>query len=392
MSFRGDSCCPTKMGIPNTIRSRHYRPANRLVATAIWLVSCCLVVLRPGPPPLPSLGATALSVWSMPSLPPSKSAEASIDRAKFLSSVSSVAVVVSSTLFVPQHARGETGDNNKSNNNNSRYIETNLPMTYGHDKNGNPKCRRIQVRKWTGDATPFEFPVKPYEFTKGWPKEWPFRETDFFRSDSNDDGWVYKVPHLVYHIDEPAVASLTQYYRKNIPPRSDLLDICSSWVSHYPLEFPTTMKSIKATGMSGMELGFNDQLTGGYETKDLNEDQKLPYPDNSFDAVTCVVSTEYLVEPVEVLREVHRVLRPGGKVVVSQSNRCFPSKTIAMWLGMNDRQHLELINGYFQYAGGFEPRKAFDITARLPNNERSDPIYVIEAVKSKNSNQGGSVA
>ena len=39
--------------------------------------------------------------------------------------------------------------------------------------------------------------------------------------------------------------------------------------------------------------------------------------------------------------------------------------------------------GYFQYAGGFEPRKAYDITATLPNNERSDPMYVIEAVKAR---------
>ena len=50
---------------------------------------------------------------------------------------------------------------------------------------------------------------------------------------------------------------------------------------------------------------------------------------------------------------------------------------------MNDRQHLELINGYFQYAGGFEPRKAFDITAKVPNNEPHDPMFIVEAVKSK---------
>ena len=43
-----------------------------------------------------------------------------------------------------------------------------------------------------------------------------------------------------------------------------------------------------------------------------------------------------------------------------------------------------LLQGYFQYAGGFEPRKAFDITATLPNDGRSDPMFVIEAIKSKN--------
>jgi hypothetical protein len=53
-----------------------------------------------------------------------------------------------------------------------------------------------------------------------------------------------------------------------------------------------------------------------------------------------------------------------------------------MWLQMNDRQHLELINGYFQYAGGFEPRKAFDITATLPDGGYRDPMFIVEAVKS----------
>ena len=134
----------------------------------------------------------------------------------------------------------------------------------------------------------------------------------------------------MYHIDEPAVASLTQYYRNSIDPKSDILDICSSWVSHYPLEFPKTMGKICATGMSSLELQFNDQLTGGYEQKDLNVEAKLPYDGNSFDVVTCVVSIDYLIEPIKVLKEVHRVLRPGGKAILSQSNRCFPSKAIAM--------------------------------------------------------------
>jgi hypothetical protein len=34
----------------------------------------------------------------------------------------------------------------------------------------------------------------------------------------------------VYHIDGGAVAALTHYYAETIPPKSDILDICSSWV------------------------------------------------------------------------------------------------------------------------------------------------------------------
>jgi SAM-dependent methyltransferase len=247
---------------------------------------------------------------------------------------------------------------------------------------GNPRTRGVLVRRFTGDSTPYSFPVTPVRLVKQWPTEPPFTPEDFMRADQIDDSSFYTVPKLVYHIDEPAVAALTQYYRNNIPKGSEILDICSSWVSHYPMEFPKTMKKICATGMNGLELGFNDQLTGGFQVKDLNVEAKLSYPDNSFDVVTCVVSIDYLIEPIAVIKEIHRVLRPGGKVIISQSNRCFPSKAIAMWLKMNDRQHLELINAYFQYAGGFEaPCKAFDITANDPTSTYNDPMFIVEAVK-----------
>jgi hypothetical protein len=79
--------------------------------------------------------------------------------------------------------------------------------------------------------------------------------------------------------------------------------------------------------------------------------------------------------------KVNRVLKPGGKVIISQSNRCFPSKAIAMWLQMNDRQHLELINGYLKYAGGFKDVKVFDITATDPGNKYNDPMFIVQAEK-----------
>ena len=209
--------------------------------------------------------------------------------------------------------------------------------------NNNPRTKGVFLRRMTGDSTPYKFPVEPVRLVKEWPEEAPFEPKDFSRMDEIDDGSFYSLPRLVYHIDEPAVASLTQYYRKNIPQGSSILDICSSWVSHYPLEFPDTMKRISATGMNAIELQLNEQLTD-YQPKNLNRDPTLPYDDNSFDVVTCVVSIDYLVQPMQVLKEVRRVLKPGGKMIISQSNRCFPTKAVRMWLSMNDRQRLELIN------------------------------------------------
>jgi hypothetical protein len=38
-----------------------------------------------------------------------------------------------------------------------------------------------------------------------------------------------------------------------------------------------------------------------------NINPALPYEDNSFDVVTCVVSIDYLIKPIEILKEVNAI-------------------------------------------------------------------------------------
>ena len=316
-------------------------------------------------------GVAAASTCNALSVPNRGSIGRQFTRSQFISSTASI-------MFFGDMVSGSSAA--CAADDNPRYLESEVQMKYGEDANGNPRTRGVLVRRFTGDSTPYSFPKpRPVSLVKEWPDEIPFSKKDFFRADEGDDENFYTLPRLVYHIDEPAVAALTQYYRANIQAGSSILDICSSWVSHYPLEFKDKMKRISATGMNSLELMANDQLTD-YEARNLNVNPTLPYDDNSFDVVTCVVSIDYLIHPVEVLKECKRILKPGGKVIISQSNRCFPSKAISMWLNMNDRQHLELINGYAKYAG-FGPAKAFDITAKVPGEPYNDPMFIVEVTK-----------
>lgn len=208
-----------------------------------------------------------------------------------------------------------------------------------------------------------------------WPDKWPFSPKDFTRQDESTDTNFYDQPRLVYHIDDNAVQALTKHYKSVFVNGANVLDICSSWVSHFPSDI--AFKKSVGLGMNEYELSKNKQLTE-YVVKDLNKDPTFPFSENTFDFVTCVVSVDYLTRPLEVFKEINRVLKPGGLAIMSQSNRCFPTKAINIWLNTNDLEHIFIIGSYFHYAGGFEKPESLDIS---PNPGRSDPMYIIQARK-----------
>jgi SAM-dependent methyltransferase len=211
-----------------------------------------------------------------------------------------------------------------------------------------------------------------------WPESWPYSVEDFKRQDESDDGIFYESPRLVYHIDDAAVGALTSYYSSNIKEGEDVLDICSSWVSHYPKDWKGG--NVVGLGMNDYELSQNDKLSS-YVLKDLNQDPTFPFEDASFDKVTCVVSIDYLNKPLQVCEEIGRVLRPGGECIVSMSNRCFPTKAFQIWMQTNDLEHIFIAGSFFHYAGLFEPPSSEDIS---PNPGRSDPLYIVKARKKSN--------
>ena len=61
-------------------------------------------------------------------------------------------------------------------------------------------------------------------------------EGAFTKIDAEEDELFYEPPRLVCHIDDGAIAALTEFYRKVLPAGGILLDLMSSWVSHLPPE------------------------------------------------------------------------------------------------------------------------------------------------------------
>ena len=191
----------------------------------------------------------------------------------------------------------------------------------------------------------------------------------FDRADPDVDTAFYTAPRLVTHLDDRAIAAVGALYAE-LGLDGEVLDLMSSWISH----FRTAPRRLVGLGLNAVELAANPMLAA-HTVHDLNADPTLPFPDASFDDATCCVSVDYLTAPVAVFREVARVLRPGGRFVVTFSNRCFPTKAIRGWLATDDAQHVQIVDAYFRLAGGFGPAQAALRTPRAPG----DPLYAVWA-------------
>lgn len=190
----------------------------------------------------------------------------------------------------------------------------------------------------------------------------------FEKADPSPDPLFYAQPRLVAHIDDGAIAAVTDLYRQVLPPGGAILDLMSSWISHLPPD--VAYGEVIGHGMNAVELAANERLDEWF-VQDLNEKQRLPLPDARFDAACICVSVQYLQRPVAVFQELRRVLKPGAPLAVTFSNRCFPTKAVAIWQALPGAEQQRLVALYMRRAG-------FDdigFGEHLP--EGADPLWAV---------------
>ena len=176
------------------------------------------------------------------------------------------------------------------------------------------------------------------------------------------------------HIDDGAIAALGTVYAELLPRAGILLDLMSSWRTHLPSESPGL--DVVGLGLNAEEMSDNPQLSR-HVVHDLNREPRLPFPDSAFDGSICAVSVQYMTRPVEVFSDVARVLKPGAPFLISFSNRCFPTKAVAVWHSTTDQQHIQLVGSYFQLSGQWGPPEARHFTPPV-----GDPLYVVWSYRS----------
>ena len=198
--------------------------------------------------------------------------------------------------------------------------------------------------------------------------EQPLSEADRAKLDPGSDAAFYDQPRFVTHADNGFLDRLTQVYGSMLDDGDRVLDAMGSWVSHLPDREYTR---VVGHGLNETELAANDAYDEWFR-QDLNTGQALPLDDDAFDAVLCALSVQYLQYPGAVFAEFDRVLAPGGVLVVSFTNRMFPTKAVRAWrtAGMDGR--IDLVRSYCD-AGGLT------VTDIVRDHPDSDPFVAVIA-------------
>ena len=214
------------------------------------------------------------------------------------------------------------------------------------------------------------------------PADHPFTPDLFARADEDDDAIFYASARKVVHLDDRAIAAVSEFFAEQLPAGGELLDLMASWRSHLPKRLPR--KRVVGLGMNEAEMSDNPDLDA-WVVHDLNENPELPFPDGEFDGGMLTVSMQYLTKPIEVFRSVARCLKPAAPFIVIVSHRCFPTKAVKIWhqcQGMRER--MELGMAYFSFAGGFTDVLGVDLRPSLQPEE--DPV---RAIIGKREGSGG---
>lgn len=191
-------------------------------------------------------------------------------------------------------------------------------------------------------------------------------DTDREKRDETADGQFYDSPRYVTHASEAFCERLTRLYADVFEPGDIVLDAMGSWVSHFP---DTRLERCIGHGLNDAELASNDRYDEWW-VRDLNQDRTLPIADATCDVVCCALSVQYLQYPEAVFAEFNRILDDEGSIVVSFTNRLFPTKAINAWRTASMDERADLVASYLR-AGDMA------VSDRVTDHTMTDPFYAV---------------
>lgn len=205
--------------------------------------------------------------------------------------------------------------------------------------------------KGPGMQAPFEF-GDPIFFN-----EYPFKK--------NKDNKEHKNEVLKPNIESVAKQQIESLYSELLPKHSKILDVLSNNCSYLANNYQTGF--LAGIGDDEKLLSENKRLDT-YTTQDLNSDLTLPFESNSFDAAICTLAIETLSNPLELMKEIVRVVNQKGKFIITFVNVYSPDQSISLWSQLHPFERIQLVLEYFRESGLFAELNTVSNRGRSKNS------------------------
>ncbi len=153
-----------------------------------------------------------------------------------------------------------------------------------------------------------------------------------------DEFWSAEQPPR--YVPDPQLWSLIF---RQVTPATRCLDVGCGMGNSYAPEL--ARRGSTYVGVDVSEEAVATARSAGLNAQTIADAAELPFADDSFDLVVCVEVLEHLFAPQEAAREIHRVLRPGGRLVASAPNvaywRLRANLLLGVWNPIGDELSLE---------------------------------------------------
>lgn len=110
-----------------------------------------------------------------------------------------------------------------------------------------------------------------------------------------------------------------------VRPQADwkMLDVATG-AGHTALAFAPFVSQVVATDLTEEMLAMTSQLAAVQNLTNLTTEradaEQLPFPDSTFDLVTCRLAFHHFPQPDKAMAEIARVLKPGGQIGLTDNH------------------------------------------------------------------------
>ncbi len=199
-------------------------------------------------------------------------------------------------------------------------------------------------------SSAFSISIEPEVRRRTWSSADLLSRDDIRRDNEDDDAKFYQGVHRRPFFAETTDRAIRAHHARLIPSAARrVLDLMSSLQSHLD---PVEGRKVIGLGLNAEEMARNPELCDAV-IHDVNRNPRLPFDDASFDAVVCAGSIDLVTQPLELMRDVARVLVPGGVLVVTFTDRMIQPKCIHAWRDNDNEGRIVLATSYFSFSGAF---------------------------------------